>query len=50
MVNIEKTEKAIRDLLIAIGEDPDRPGLIETPKRCAKMYEELLSGMDHDAE
>ena len=50
MVNIEKTEKAIRDLLIAIGEDPDRPGLIETPNRCAKMYEELLSGMDHDAE
>ena len=50
MVNIEKTEKAIRDLLIAIGEDPDSPGLIETPKRCAKMYEELLSGMDHDAE
>lgn len=50
MVNIEKTEKAIRDLLIAIGEDPDRPGLIETPKRCAKMYEELLNGMDHDAE
>lgn len=50
MVNIEKTEKAIRDLLIAIGEDPDRPGLIETPKRCAKMYDELLSGMDHDAE
>ena len=50
MVNIEKTEKAIRDLLIAIGEDPDRPGLIETPKRCAQMYEELLSGMDHDAE
>ncbi|MEE0511139.1 MAG: GTP cyclohydrolase I FolE [Peptococcaceae bacterium] len=50
MVNIEKTEKAIRDLLIAIGEDPDRPGLVETPKRCAKMYAELLSGMDHDAE
>lgn len=50
MVNIEKTEKAIRDLLIAIGEDPDRPGLIETPKRCAKMYDELLSGMEHDAE
>lgn len=50
MVDIEKTEKAIRDLLIAIGEDPDRPGLVETPKRCAKMYEELLSGMESDAE
>lgn len=50
MVDIEKTEKAIRDLLIAIGEDPDRPGLVETPKRCAKMYAELLAGMGHDAE
>lgn len=49
MVNIEKAEKAVRDLLIAIGEDPDRPGLIETPKRCARMYEELLAGMDTDA-
>ena len=50
MVDIEKTEKAIRDLLVAIGEDPDRPGLVETPKRCAKMYAELLSGMDSDAQ
>lgn len=50
MVDIEKTEKAIRDLLVAIGEDPDRPGLAETPKRCAKMYAELLSGMDSDAQ
>ena len=48
MVDIEKTEKAIRDLLVAIGEDPDRPGLAETPKRCAKMYAELLAGMDSD--
>ena len=46
MVDIEKTEKAIRDLLVAIGEDPDRPGLAETPKRCAKMYAELLAGTD----
>lgn len=50
MVDIEKTEKAIRDLLLAIGEDPDRPGLAETPKRCAKMYAELLAGMDRDAQ
>ena len=50
MVDIEKTEKAIRDLLLAIGEDPDRPGLVETPKRCAKMYAELLAGMDSDAQ
>lgn len=44
MVDIEKTEKAIRDLLVAIGEDPDRPGLAETPKRCAKMYAEGVEG------
>lgn len=50
MVDIEKTEKAIRDLLLAIGEDPDRPGLAETPKRCAKMYAELLAGMGSDAQ
>ena len=50
MVDIEKTEKAIRDLLVAIGEDPDRPGLAETPKRCAKMYAELLAGMDSGAQ
>ena len=50
MVDIEKTEKAICDLLVAIGEDPDRPGLAETPKRCAKMYAELLAGMDSDAQ
>lgn len=49
MVNIEKATQAMRDLLIALGEDPDRPGLVETPKRCALMYQELLSGMDQTA-
>ncbi len=49
MVDIEKAQQAIRDLLIAIGEDPEREGLVETPKRCALMYQELLSGMDDDA-
>ena len=39
-----KIEQAIRDLLIGIGEDPDREGLQETPKREAKMYAELLDG------
>ena len=47
---IDKTgvEKAIRDLLTAIGDDPTRPGLLETPARVAKMYEELLSGRGQD--
>jgi GTP cyclohydrolase IA len=37
-----------RDLLIALGEDPDRDGLRRTPERVARMYEELLSGYNTD--
>jgi GTP cyclohydrolase I len=37
-------EGAVRDILSAIGEDPDRPGLIDTPARVARMYEELTAG------
>ena len=44
-----KIEKAVRDILEAIGEDPDRPGLAETPSRVANMYEELFSGLTEDA-
>ncbi len=44
-----KIEKAVRDILEAIGEDPDREGLVETPKRVAKMYEEVFSGLSEDA-
>ncbi len=39
---------AIRELLAAVGEDPDRDGLRDTPDRVARMYEELLSGFDGD--
>lgn len=46
----EGIEKAVRDLLIALGEDPDREGLIETPKRVAKMYAETLEGLDYTNE
>lgn len=49
MVDIEKAEKAIKMLLEAIGEDVTREGLQETPKRVAKMYSEILSGMEDDA-
>lgn len=38
-------EQSIREILIAIGEDPDREGLKETPKRVAKMFEEIYSGV-----
>ena len=49
MVNREKIEEAIRLLLEGIGEDADREGLRETPERVARMYEELLAGMEADA-
>ena len=49
MVNREKIEEAIRLLLEGIGEDADREGLQETPGRVARMYEELLAGMEADA-
>lgn len=45
----EKIERAVRDILEAIGEDPDRPGLKETPSRVARMYEEVFSGFNEDA-
>ena len=44
----KKIEDAVRQILEAIGEDPDREGLIETPKRIAKMYEEIFSGLEQD--
>jgi GTP cyclohydrolase I len=44
-VDHEKIEQAIRMILEAIGENPDREGLIDTPKRVARMYEEIFSGL-----
>ncbi|MBW2989236.1 GTP cyclohydrolase I FolE [Candidatus Woesearchaeota archaeon] len=44
----EKAERAIRELLIAIGEDPDSDGLKKTPKRVAELYEEIFSGKKAD--
>ena len=44
----KRIEAAIREILIAIGENPDREGLIETPKRVANMYEEIFSGITED--
>lgn len=43
-----KIEKAVREILEAIGENPDREGLLDTPKRIAKMYEEIFSGLEED--
>lgn len=44
----ERIENAVREILIAVGEDPDREGLLETPNRVARMYEEIFSGIDDD--
>ena len=38
-------ENSIHDILVALGEDPDRAGLVDTPRRVAKMYDEVLEGM-----
>jgi GTP cyclohydrolase I len=47
-VNFERIEKAVLDILDAVGEDPRREGLRGTPRRVARMYAELLAGMRHD--
>ncbi|MCH2181934.1 MAG: GTP cyclohydrolase I FolE [Mariniblastus sp.] len=44
-VDLEAIKTAVRSILIAVGEDPDRPGLQETPRRVAKMYEEMFAGL-----
>ena len=44
----ERIEKAVREILLAIGEDPDREGLAQTPSRIARMYEEIFSGIADD--
>lgn len=44
----KKIERAIVDILEAIGENPERSGLLETPERVARMYEEIFSGISAD--
>jgi GTP cyclohydrolase I len=43
--DLERAEAAVRELLLAVGEDPEREGLQDTPRRVARAYRELLSGM-----
>lgn len=45
-VDIERAQRAVRELLLAIGEDPDREGLRDTPARVARSYREVFSGLD----
>ena len=47
-VDLERIEKNVREILEAIGEDPERNGLLDTPRRVAKMYAELFEGLGSD--
>jgi GTP cyclohydrolase I len=47
-VDEDRIERAVREMLVAIGEDPDREGLLQTPNRVARMYTELFEGLRID--
>ncbi|NDC53255.1 MAG: GTP cyclohydrolase I FolE [Planctomycetia bacterium] len=47
-VDHARIERAVREILAAVGEDPDREGLLETPARVARMYAEMFSGLHQD--
>ena len=47
-MDLARIEKAVREILEAIGEDPDRDGLLDTPERVARMYAEIFAGLHED--
>ena len=47
-VDLEKMKLAVRMILEAVGEDPERDGLLETPRRVANMYAEMFAGLRLD--
>src|SRR5438270_1008941 len=47
-VDRKRIAAAVREILLAVGEDPDREGLVETPDRVARMYAEVFSGLHQD--
>ncbi len=47
-VDKARIEAAVREILVAVGEDPERDGLLRTPERVASMYEEIFSGLDDE--
>ncbi|HAY78663.1 MAG TPA: GTP cyclohydrolase I FolE [Planctomycetaceae bacterium] len=47
-VDLPRIERAVREILAAVGEDPDREGLLETPARVSRMYAELFGGLHSD--
>ena len=48
MIDKTRIQEAVKEILIAIGENPQREGLLETPKRVADMYEEIFAGLHHN--
>ena len=48
MIDQDKIKKAVHDILVAIGEDPSREGIRETPRRIAEMYAEVFRGINED--
>lgn len=46
--DLPRIERAVREILLALGEDPDRDGLLKTPERVAKAYAELCAGLSED--
>jgi len=49
-IDLDRVEHAVRELLLAIGEDPDRDGLAQTPARVARSYAEIFAGMGQKPE
>jgi GTP cyclohydrolase I len=47
-IDMARVERAVREILLAIGEDPEREGLKKTPARVARMYQELFAGLHED--
>ncbi len=47
-VDLERIQRAVREILLAVGEDPDREGLRQTPDRVARMYAEVFQGLNQD--
>jgi GTP cyclohydrolase IA len=49
LIDLERIERAVREILLAIGEDPERDGLRDTPRRVARAYEEQFAGLSQQA-
>src|SRR5687768_4967904 len=47
-IDLPRIEKAVREILLAVGENPDREGLVKTPSRVARAYAELMAGLQDD--